>query len=149
MRILKALCLLLLLAGCAHRVEYTSLTPPANPKKVIEQVLTEQPQKYRPESVDVQDEFVQYGDGSFGKVSDFGNTRSRHNVVRLYYRSITENRLYQKGRWWIVQSRNNQGTLLATAWSDSEEHAKAYIAALDTMKSRDTSGTLQSFPVPQ
>jgi hypothetical protein len=136
MRGLALLSCALVLAACATRRDYTLVSAPADSRGVIERTLTQQPRKYRPEFVEVKNDYVEYGDGSSGKLADNGSIRSRHNVVRVYYDSVARNDLYQKGRWWIVRSFNAQGSLLASVWSDSEDQAVLYISALEAMKGK-------------
>lgn len=129
---------ILVLSGCAAKqyTAYEALPPPTDPKGTIERVLTEQPKKFRPESVDVQDEYVEYSNGITAKGSVWvsGSGSKREDVVRLYYSSIAENRLYQKGRWWHVRSVNKQGSLIGIVWTDDLMWARKYMAALDAMR---------------
>lgn len=133
------LVMVLVLSGCAAKqyTDYEPLPSPIDPKGTIERVLTEQPKKFRPEAVDVQDEYVEYSNGSTSKGSVWvpGSGTKRVDVVRVYYTSIAENRLYKKGRWWNVRSVNKQGTLLGIAWTDDLMWARKYMAALDAMRS--------------
>ena len=139
MKAILAAMLTVLLTACASKiVSYTPVPAPADPLAVIEQVLSEQPQKYRPESVKATGTYVEFGDGVIAEQSAWNPARARakQTTVRLYYTSIGENRLRERGRWWIVQSLNKQGSLLASAWTDDKDAALRYIAALEAMRDR-------------
>lgn len=84
------------------------------------------------------DTYVEFGDGVIAQQSAWNpaKAKAKQTTVRLYYTSIDENRLRERGRWWIVQSINKQGSLLASAWSDDKDAALRYIAALETMRER-------------
>ena len=143
MKALLAAMLTVLLTACASKiVSYTPVPAPANPLAVIEQVLSEQPQKYRPEGVRATDTYVEFGDGVIAQQSMWnpGKAKSKQTTTRLYYASIAENRLRERGRWWIVQSLNKQGSLLASAWTDDKDAALRYIAALEAMRERAGAG---------
>jgi hypothetical protein len=137
MKAILAAMLTVLLTACASKiVSYTPVPAPADPLAVIEQVLSEQPQKYRPENVRATGTYVEFGDGVIAQQSAWNpnKAKAKQTTVRLYYSSIAENRLRERGRWWIVQSLNKQGSLLATAWTDDRDAALRYIAALDAMR---------------
>lgn len=143
MKALLAAMLTVLLTACASKiVSYTPVPAPANPLAVIEQVLSEQPQKFRPEGVRATDTYVEFGDGVIAQQSAWNPARAKAKqvTVRLYYASIAENRLRERGRWWIVQSINKQGSLLASAWTDDKDAALRYIAALEAMRDRAAAG---------
>lgn len=130
--------LALSLTACAQQLPYTAHAPVNDPNSVIQQVLMEQEQDRRPEFVDTQPEYVEFGKGTTGRYSGFGVTRSKHEVTRLYYRSIKESNLYQKRKHFIVQFRNAQDNLLATVVTDDGDAARRLIDAVATMRSRQT-----------
>lgn len=139
MKAIFAAMLTVLLTACASKiVSYTPVPAPANPLAVIEQVLIEQPQKYRPEGVRATETYVEFEDGVIAQQSAWNPARAKakQTTTRLYYTSIAENRLRERGRWWIVQSINKQGSLLASAWTDDKDAALRYIAALEAMRDR-------------
>lgn len=142
--------LALLLAGCASKapMAYDPVPPPSDPAALIERVIAEQPAKFRPENVQAGPDYVEYGMGTISRGSGIGVlspggliagdnvTRTKSNNTRLYYASVAENRLYNRGRWWIVQSRSKGGSLLAYVYVDNKDTALEYIAALVAMKAR-------------
>jgi hypothetical protein len=133
-RVLAALALLL--TGCAHQDTYTTDAVVGDPKELIEHVLTAQPRRYRPTDVEVTDKYMQYSGNTYSKgpALGVGHSVEKQDVVRVYYVDIAENRLYSKGRWWIVHTVNKQGSRIATIWSDDREAAVRYISALETMR---------------
>jgi hypothetical protein len=131
----------LLLAACATRHgDYTLPPPPANPLAFVERFVMEQPEKQRPQSVHATAEYLEYGDATWYKKGEWaGRDSAKQKVVRIYYASIGENYLYSKRRWWIVRTRNKQGSLLADIWTDDKEAALEYMAALEELR-KDAAG---------
>jgi hypothetical protein len=128
--------LVVVLAGCSTAMEYKTVAVTGDPKKVIERVLMEQPRKYHPDYVSVTDDYVEYGGVTYSKAATagLGPDVTRRDVKRMYWKSITENRLFSRGRWWLVKSANAQGRLIGEAWVGDEASAVQYISALDAMK---------------
>jgi hypothetical protein len=126
------------LAACAQQLPYTAHAPVNDPNSVIQQVLMEQDQDRRPEFVDTEPEYVEFGKGTTGRYNGFGITRSKHEVTRLYYRSIKQSNLYKKRGHFIMQFRNAQDNLLATVVTDDGDAARRFIDAVATMQSRQS-----------
>ncbi|OWT69148.1 MULTISPECIES: hypothetical protein [unclassified Achromobacter] len=138
MRAVIAALAALWLVGCASILEYKTAAVQGDPKLLVEQVLMEQPRKFHPDYVNVTDLFVEYGGATYSKdpPTGIGHSVSRKDVKRMYYKSIAENRLFAKGRWFMVRSVNAQGTLIGEAWSDDKDKAVQYISALEELKRR-------------
>lgn len=132
----------LLLAACATRIDYQATTI-NNPQMIVERVLYEQPDKKRPESVHVTDRYVEFGSGARA-VSTPGltsvTTTSIRKGTRLYYRSISETRLYNKRNWFVVEPRSSGGRTLAQIYVEDEMNAKRLVDALATLKDRAPDG---------
>ncbi|AOB30404.1 hypothetical protein AKI39_06375 [Bordetella sp. H567] len=127
--------LVLFLAGCSSMEPYTAPPPPADPLAVVERYLNEQPERQRPESVRVTNEYFEVADATWTKHGAwFGRDAAKQKVVRVYYSSIGKNYLFSKGRWWYVRSRTPEGTLMYDAWSDNKDAALRYLSALEELK---------------
>ena len=58
-----------------QQLPYVVHAPVDDPNSAIQQVLTEQEQDRRPEFVDAQSEYVEYGKGTTGRYNGFGVTQ--------------------------------------------------------------------------
>jgi outer membrane PBP1 activator LpoA protein len=137
MRALAVILVVMALAGCGTPMtEYQPVTVAGDPKAIVEQVLMEQPRKFHPDYVRVTDEYVEYGGAAYSKDPPIGigHSVSRKDVTRMYFKSIAENRLFAKGRWWMVRSVNDKGTLIGEAWTDDQDKAVKYISALEELR---------------
>lgn len=138
---------LLLLAGCASKVVEYKATPITQDqaKSVIEQVLMEQPLKTRPEQVFFTDEYIGYGNGIISATSGFASatpigagaiaagtskTSSKAVQTRIYFNSIGTVTLYTKRNRWIVQTRNQAGSVLNSSLVDTQQKAQRFVDAM-------------------
>jgi hypothetical protein len=129
----------LVLAGCAaQQIPYQAHVGISDPKSIIEQALMEQDEDRRPEFVDAQVEYVEFGKGTTSRDKGFGVSRSKHEVTRLYYRSVKQSNLYAKRGRYIVQFRNAQGALLTSVVLYDGDAARRFIDAVATMQSRQS-----------
>jgi len=132
----------LLLSACATRIHYQAAAV-NSPQAIVERVLYEQPDKKRPESVNVTERYVEFGSGSNAVTTPGFNsvtTTAIRKGTRLYYRSIAETRLYQKNRWFVVEPRSSGSRTLAQIYVEDEQNAKRLIDALATLKERAPEG---------
>lgn len=144
---------LLLLAGCASKVvEYKAMPITQDQaKSVIEQVLMEQPLKTRPEQVFFTDEYIGYGSGIISATSGFASatpigvgaiaagsskTSSKAVQTRIYFNSIGTVTLYSKRNRWVVQTRNQAGSVLNSSLVDTQQKAQRFIDAMMFFKTR-------------
>lgn len=138
---------LLLLAGCASKVVEYKAAPITldQAKSVIEQVLMEQPLKTRPEQVFFTDEYIGYGSGIISATSGFASatpigvgaitagsskTSSKAVQTRIYFNSIGTVTLYSKRNRWVVQTRNQAGSVLNSSLVDTQQKAQRFIDAM-------------------
>jgi hypothetical protein len=141
----------LILGGCgANQVAYEPKAisvPEAH--AVIEQVMMEQPQKFRPEGVVFTDDFIGLSIGTLnqrkgrGAVIPVGNIAlatggssgmSTDVSVRMYYTTIAKTRIYEKRDWHIIDVLGTEGELLQRVYTRSDAKAKRFADAIDTLR---------------
>lgn len=64
--------------------------------------------------------------------------KDRHDVTRVYYRTMVEakllNRMSAKGHWYVVEPRSAQGRTLASVYVDDQKDAANFVDALMALK---------------
>jgi len=141
-----------LLSGCTTApLPYTPSTTMTieDAKAFVEQILMEQPEKFRPQSVVFTESFFGTSDGTKtrGKsrgiaipVGDIAVARGRSEALykelttRVYYSSIGDIKRY-KGRWNIVDINNTDGHRILRAYTTNEGKALRFIDAVTTLTS--------------
>ena len=143
----------LLLTGCAAKlVEYRPMPiSDEQARSVIEQVFMEQPPNLRPEQVFFTDEYVGYGSGIVSTSSGLASavpigtgalavgssvTSSKAAQTRIYYNSIATVSLYSKRGRWVVQTRNQPGSVLNSSRVDTQRKAQRFVDAMMHFKSK-------------
>ena len=140
-----------LLAGCvATSLLHSPRTiSKADAEAIIEQVLMEQPAKFRPESVVFEPSYFGLGQGSStrGRASGVGvpvgpavlvaggnESRTRELATRVYYSSVGTVPLYKDGKWRVIQVRNTEGYLMLKIYATNEERARQFVDAVFSLK---------------
>ncbi len=114
--------------------------------KVIEQVIYEQHEKYRPESVFISDDFIAISKGTLTKsrakgvgiavtdnvVVGLGSTKTLIKGLnqRIYFNSLGQPKLYTKRGRYIAQINNESGRALLNVAVDNELKAKKFIDSI-------------------
>lgn len=143
--------IVLLLTGCASKqVPYSPLDV-VNKKvaaNVIEQVVMEQPTKFRPEGLVVTNSYLGLSEGYNSKVVAVGNYSDASNLVvlsanvklsdinsRYYFNSISALELYSKRDWFIIQLKNDEKRVTKRFYTRSLEKAQRFIDSMNYMQS--------------
>ncbi|MEZ9468949.1 sensor protein [Vibrio lentus] len=143
--------IVLLLTGCAAKpVPYSPLDV-VNKKvaaNVIEQVVMEQPTKFRPEGLVVTNSYLGLSEGYNSKVVAVGNYSDASNLVvlsanvklsdinsRYYFNSISALELYSKRDWFIIQLKNDEKRVTKRFYTRSLEKAQRFIDSMNYMQS--------------
>ncbi|MFA0613101.1 sensor protein [Vibrio splendidus] len=143
--------IVLLLTGCAAKqVSYSPLDV-VNKKvaaNVIEQVVMEQPTKFRPEGLVVTNSYLGLSEGYNSKVVAVGNYSDASNLVvlsanvklsdinsRYYFNSISALELYSKRDWFIIQLKNDEKRVTKRFYTRSLEKAQRFIDSMNYMQS--------------
>lgn len=143
--------IVLLLTGCAAKqVPYSPLDV-VNKKvaaNVIEQVVMEQPTKFRPEGLVVTNSYLGLSEGYNSKVVAVGNYSDASNLVvlsanvklsdinsRYYFNSISTLELYSKRDWFIIQLKNDEKRVTKRFYTRSLEKAQRFIDSMNYMQS--------------
>lgn len=95
---------------------FSDTMPIDDAASLIEQVLMEQPARYRPESVDVNYEYVAYGKGVVSHSSGIGipignsgiavnssHSKSKFLSERIYFNSPISVSIVPSGKWFVIQ----------------------------------------------
>lgn len=143
--------IVLLLTGfAAKQVPYSPLDV-VNKKvaaNVIEQVVMEQPTKFRPEGLVVTNSYLGLSEGYNSKVVAVGNYSDASNLVvlsanvklsdinsRYYFNSISALELYSKRDWFIIQLKNDEKRVTKRFYTRSLEKAQRFIDSMNYMQS--------------
>jgi len=137
------------LIGCsATQIPYTKETIKNSESayKIIEQVIYEQPTKYRPEELFLTDTYIGYSNGSVNRSSSYTSTveispnsslstglsksTSKNIKTRIYFNSLNPPKLYKKRSWYVIQLRNRPGHLLKNVYTRDKNKAIKFINAL-------------------
>ncbi len=143
------LVLSLFLFGCtATQIQYApnSVENKALATQIIEQVIMEQPLKYRPEGTLITEEYLAFGEGFVSKGSTVSNAllvtdnsavtigstkvESKNIASRLYFNSLTGMDLFHKRDWYIVQLRNDENRIVRRFYTRNQNKAKRFIDAM-------------------
>lgn len=136
------------LCACASLVAYApKQMSREKAQSIIEQVLMEEPLKFRPESVEFTPEYVAiyqgYGAKSGGAAVVLPNTpvvlsgnrsSSKQISTRIYYSSINEILLYRDNNHYAMRPMTKEGRVIHTAVTMSEEKARQYVDALHSLR---------------
>lgn len=147
----------LLLSACstAERVEYSpkSISNKAYATKIIEQVIMQQPDKYRPESLFINDDYIGFNDGYSSKTIGIGSaaqsntpiiasgistTKTKSNNSRVYFNSLGPTTLWSKRSWYIIDIQNKTPSLIKRIYTRDQDNAKAFIDSIGYMKEHST-----------
>ncbi|MFS1901012.1 sensor protein [Vibrio lentus] len=115
---------------------------------VIEQVVMEQPTKFRPEGLVVTNSYLGLSEGYNSKVVAVGNYSDASNLVvlsanvklsdinsRYYFNSISALELYSKRDWFIIQLKNDEKRVTKRFYTRSLEKAQRFIDSMNYMQS--------------
>lgn len=143
--------IVLLLTGCAAKQVLYSPLDVVNKKvaaNVIEQVVMEQPTKFRPEGLVVTNSYLGLSEGYNSKVVAVGNYSDASNLVvlsanvklsdinsRYYFNSISALELYSKRDWFIIQLKNDEKRVTKRFYTRSLEKAQRFIDSMNYMQS--------------
>lgn len=132
----------LALTACVYvPSNYTAGPVHGDPKKIVERVMYEQPETKRPEYVEVNESYLEFGQGTIGTSHDTlvgVNHAFKKDVTRVYYRTMSEakllDRVSAKGHWYVVEPRSSQGRTLAQVYVDDQKDAESFVDALMALK---------------
>jgi len=146
------LLIVFLVACSAKNVAYTP-SPIISKEKaaqIIEQVLYEQPMKYRPVSVFISGEILGFSDGVSSKTKGGGVVLGNENGLavgigssktltkeinrRIYFNSIGNPQLFTKRDWFIIQMVNKNNRVIYNVYTRDENKAKKYIDSINYMR---------------
>jgi len=139
----------LLLSGCtATSIPYSAQLVQSDElaAKIIEQVVMEQPLKYRPEGVVITKDYLGVADGievkghslSSGVVNSqlvFSsiNLKTLDVSTRYYFNSLSRLELYSKRDWYIVQLKNDEHHIVKRFYTRRLDKAERLIDSINHM----------------
>ncbi len=148
-----ALLVLFFLQGCATEIQHIKQSEMSGDSavKIIEQVIMEQPSKFRPEFVTVTSDYVGIGSGLITKglyyapPSDYSDismsTHSTRSInKRIYFNSIGAIKLFEKREWFIVQVFSKEGYKYGQVYTRSKTKAMRFIDAINHFKANAGNG---------
>lgn len=145
MKIWKLLSILLLTGCSATQISYSPepVSDREDAVRIIEQVVMEQPAKYRPGSVLVTDDYIAFDEGFETRTSGFGvgnaigkntaiatgTSRSVSKAIggRIYFNSVAVPNLYKKRDWYVVDVLDSKSRRLKRIYTLDEKKAEAFI----------------------
>ncbi|QUM76714.1 sensor protein [Moritella sp. 24] len=149
------LLLSIFLAGCtATQIQYSPnmIKNKDLAVQIIEQVVMEQPLKFRPESVFVTDSYLAFGDGVSGKETTLSNDQSfgssssislssskvnaKNITSRFYFNSMAELELFKKRDWYVIQLKNDEHRVVKRFYTRSLKKAESLIDSISFFASR-------------
>ncbi|PML79989.1 sensor protein [Enterovibrio norvegicus] len=138
------------LTGCsAQQIQYSSIDMASKElaASVIEQVVMEQPTKFRPEGIIVSTSYIGLSEGHNAKGVAVSNHNDITNLVvasaniklsdinsRYYFNSISKLELYSKRDWFIVQLLNEEKRVVKRFYTRNLEKGKRLIDSIHFMK---------------
>ncbi|WP_135454230.1 sensor protein [Vibrio echinoideorum] len=142
--------LVLLLTGCAAKqLPYSpsDMVSEEVSASVIEQVVMEQPTKFRPEGLVVTSSYIGLSEGHNSKIVAVSNYNDASNLLissanirlsdinsRYYFNSILALELYSKRDWFIIQLKNDEQRVVKRFYTRSLEKAQRFIDSINYMK---------------
>ncbi|WP_240493346.1 sensor protein [Vibrio coralliirubri] len=142
--------MVLLLTGCAAKqVPYSpsDMVTKEVAASVIEQVVMEQPLKFRPEGLVVTSSYIGLSEGRDSKVVAVSNYNGASDLLlssanvslsdinsRYYFNSISDLELYSKRDWFIIQLKNDEQRVVKHFYTRSLEKAQRFIDSMNYMK---------------
>ena len=146
------------LTGCATPLRYVAKSNLSRQEaeKTLEQAFFEHPQKFRPESVEFKDDYIQVSNGEYlstkgrnrktaiihsnqqvGVGSEVGKvdvvTQLKKNQYRLYYSSLNQVELFSRRGKYVVKI-SGDGFKPIHFYTLSRQKAESYIDALTSLK---------------
>lgn len=133
---------LLFIGGCSsHLIHYSPSLLSESTASFVEQIVYEQPNKYRPSAIVVTKNFVEFtysisakNSNSVFEVSDSSALKSGTTITppkdireRYYFNSMSSPKLFKKRDWYIVQLVDRSGKSLKNIFTLSEIKAKKCI----------------------
>ena len=146
----------LVLAACSTTpVSYTAQSGLSDQKaaEIIEQVILEQPKKYRPDSVAITDRFLEVNRGfvtqnSGASVGFFGHRsfftsghlssrgKTKEIIERAYFSSIDHISLGTRDEWYVVEIHLKTKVDFKKIYSRSQTKAQRLVDALEHFKNK-------------
>ncbi|EJG0692429.1 sensor protein [Vibrio parahaemolyticus] len=139
-----------LLTGCAAKQVPYSPSDMVNTEvsaSVIEQVIMEQPKKFRPEGLVVTSSYIGLSEGQNSKAVAISHYNDSSNLLisssnirlsdinsRYYFNSIMALELYSKRDWFIIQLKNDEQRVVKRFYTRSLEKAQRFIDSINHMK---------------
>lgn len=140
----------ILLAGCtAKQISYSpaDITNIAVASSVIEQIIMEQPTKYRPAGLIITSSYLGLSEGVNSKGIIMSNYNETLNLnlastnlklsdisSRYYFNSISSLELYHKRNWFIIQLKNNEKQVIKRFYTMRLDKAQRFIDSINYMK---------------
>lgn len=156
---------LFMLTGCASKLVPYSPEPVNDEVKaaqVIEQVIMQQPDKHRPESVSITKNYIAFGEGLSSTTTGFSsgtatatvvgdrviagsgfssgvaNTTTKYVGSRIYFNMLGKTYLYTKRDWFILDVRNKSNKRIKRVYTRDRNSAEAFIDSLHYMAEHST-----------
>lgn len=148
MRTLIASLALAALVGCAQPLQHSARAIDADAAHaIIEQVVMEQPQKFRPGGVSFTDAYIAIHKGYVtrgrGTAIPVGNLAvgssssvSREQNTLLYFDTIAATRIHTKRDWYVLDVVDREGRILQRVYCRDEDKARRFADAVSALKSR-------------
>jgi hypothetical protein len=125
------------LTGCGSKqieYNYSLLENSDQAKKIIHQVILEQPRGSAPTAVDITDEFVQITTSATRKSLMAGGVTTVPITETLFYNNIKSAELYSGRRYFTVLVRENSGNIKLRVLTGEEKKGQLFIDALKTLE---------------
>ena len=147
-----------ILSGCSasKHLEYSpeQVESKEHAARVIEQVIMQQPKKYRPEGVYVTDEYIALGEGyssegvGVGTASAIGgnsaigvsvtNTKTKGINSRLYFNSLGPSKLWIRRGWYLIDVQDKTPRRIKQFLTRDKDSAEAFIDSVNYMIENST-----------
>jgi hypothetical protein len=137
MRILATVLVVLFLTGCGYKkiqYNYSILENPEEAKKIVHQVILEQPRGTAPTAVDISDDYLQITVSATRKNVMAGGITTVPIVDTLFYNNIKSTELYAGRNFYSVLVKENSGNIKLRVITREEKKGKLFIDALKTLE---------------
>lgn len=148
----------LFIGGCAISKPVDYSPEPVESKEqaasIIEQVVMQQPLKYRPEGVYVTDEYIAMGEGYSSKGVGLGSataigsngaiglgvskSTTKGISTRLYFNSLGPSKLWIKRDWYLIDVQDKTPRRVKQFLTRDKKSAEAFIDSINYMVEQST-----------
>lgn len=103
-------------------------------RKIILQVILEQPRDSAPSSVDINDEYIQITLNATRKSMIAGGVTTVPITETLFFNNIKSTELYSGRRYYVVLVKENSGNIKLRVLTGEEKKGKLFIDALKALE---------------